>query len=381
MKSAEQKRTLANVAVIGLFLIAIYVPFFGSLAMEDQESSAVERRTLATLPAIPETREALAEFPQAYGQYFDDHFGFRENLLRIYYRAKHRLGDSPSAKVVIGKEGWLFLADRLDGDPIGDFRNINRFTPQELEQVRAAIQVRYRWLRDRGIHYVFVISPNKHSIYPEYLPDHLTKVGENSAYDQLVEVLRREPAIPVIDLRPALLDAKKSQVVYSKIGTHWNQYGANVAQNEIVKHLAERFADVRPTLFGPESYDWSAVEHGVDLARMMGLDDRLAITGPEYTGASRTAIRTPAELATNRTRFVTRRDDAEANVDVVVFRDSFFTAMQPDFSEHFASVTYIWSMPSFESLQSIANSMRPDVVIEERAERYLPASARTGTDQ
>ena len=369
MSSAEQKRANANVAIIGLFLTAIYVPLFGSLLMEDKSTSAVERRGLAPLPPLPNSTDAMKKFPRAFEQYFDDHFGFRENLVWIYNRAKYGLGDSPTKSVLRGKDGWLFYADQQDGDPIGDFRNINLFTPQQLAQVRAALLARYRWLKARGIEYVFVIAPNKHSIYPEYLPDYLPKVGKKSAYDQLVESLRHEPAVPVIDLRPALLEAKKNHVVYSKIGTHWNQYGANIAQYEITKHLAQKFNVIQPTVWTAENYDWAANENYRGLARMMGLADQLAISGPSYAGPPLRARKIPAQTENIRAPFMTLCDTSK--LDVVVFRDSFFTAMQPYFSEHFHRVTYVWSMPSLIDLKNYVRNRHPDIVVEQRVERYL----------
>ena len=46
-----------------------------------------------------------------------------------------------------------------------------------------------------------MIAPDKHSIYPEYLPDGLTPLGPATRLDQLLAPLRDHSAVAPLDLR------------------------------------------------------------------------------------------------------------------------------------------------------------------------------------
>ena len=43
------------------------------------------------------------------------------------------------------------------------------------------------WLAAHGIRYVFVLTPDKHQIYPEYIPASIHRLHEQTRSDQLIE--------------------------------------------------------------------------------------------------------------------------------------------------------------------------------------------------
>jgi hypothetical protein len=53
-----------------------------------------------------------------------------------------------------------------------------------------------------------------------------------------------------------------------------------------------------------------------------------------------------------------------------MFRDSFSTAMLPYLAEHFRSAVFLWR--SFDA--TVVEQEKPDIVIEEIAERVIPYS-------
>ena len=85
---------------------------------------------------------------------------------------------SASAKVVIGKEGWLFLGNiNQYFDEIDYYRNLKPFTIRELRSWQILLEQRRNWLRRRGIRYLFAVAPNKSTIYPEFMPDAVKKIN------------------------------------------------------------------------------------------------------------------------------------------------------------------------------------------------------------
>ena len=125
-------------AVAIVFLLAIGLPFIGSILVEDKGESAAEKRTLTVLPERPRSKKELKIYPGKYTDYYQDNFGFREELLGSYNRLKIRIGDSPSVKVIRGKDGWLFFRGSQGIDPVNSFRGIRRFTEPELRQFARA---------------------------------------------------------------------------------------------------------------------------------------------------------------------------------------------------------------------------------------------------
>ena len=56
---------------------------------------------------------------------------------------------------------------------------------------------------------------------------------------------------------------------------------------------------------------------------------------------------------------------------MLVFRDSFFEALEPYFSENFKEVIYLWKDYDQKNIEELLAVFKPDIVIEERGERRL----------
>ena len=120
-----------------------------------------------TWPQLRWDAASLRALPEQLTRYFEDHFAFRVRLVRWQAIVRlDALGVSPSASVIKGRDGWLFYAD--DG-AMEDYAEAPPFTGAELEVWRHTLQDISDWLRGQGIAYLFVIAPDKHVIYPEYM--------------------------------------------------------------------------------------------------------------------------------------------------------------------------------------------------------------------
>ncbi|PKO22298.1 MAG: hypothetical protein CVU38_10120, partial [Chloroflexi bacterium HGW-Chloroflexi-1] len=246
--------------------------------------SEVEKRQLAPFPGVPRSLSALVEFPDGFEAFYNDHFGFRERLVYLYNVLNVRLGVSPTEKVLVGKDGWFFYANREDGNVIQDYRNNDPLTASDLAAWQADLEQKYRWLHAQGIAYLFVIVPNKHTIYAEYLPDYITKVGAQSRADQLVEYLAAHTAVPVLDLRPVMLAAKGSgPLLYDRTSTHWNAWGANLAQAAIATTLAAQLPAIAPVRYAATDFRFELGAGNEDLAVMMSVGDEFSQPSPVLT--------------------------------------------------------------------------------------------------
>src|SRR5690606_18264486 len=143
----------------------------------------------------------IPKYVQNLGDFFSDRVGAKAAYLRPYQVVRYLIHDSPSEKVVIGKKGFLFYAG--DNDPISDARNERLYSDAELKAVVDYYAALSAAFQRRGAHYILMIAPNKHSVYPELLPYYVTKVNDHSALDQLLSALS-EVGVDALDLREPL---------------------------------------------------------------------------------------------------------------------------------------------------------------------------------
>jgi alginate O-acetyltransferase complex protein AlgJ len=385
---AQYVRKGTNVTLVALFALLIYLPAVDMFFGLDRTPAPTEKRKYADKPELAWQWRTFLNFPRMYEAYFNDHFGYRNWLIHNYNDFQvQRLGTVPSPDVIKGKSGWLFYS----GDRTLEFcRATNPFTAAELEEWRKAIERRTEWLAERGARYLVVIVPIKHTVYREELPGWLVQVGEKTRLEQLAEYMKANSNVEILDLRRALLNAKKRVRVYHRTDTHWNDEGAFAAYREIMEKLSRWFPDARAT---PESgFAHQCVEGpGGDLAVMLGQQKSLK--------EERLFVRPKGELRARRvdpgefyakgpwkqeTRPVVTECPNAPIGKAVVFRDSLMNKLIPFLSEHFGKVVYLWHQ---EFDPRVVEREKPDVVIHELGERvlmrtgFLQDSQKAGTDR
>ncbi len=365
--SSTPFRRRLDTAVSLAFLVAVCAPLVGTCLLTSSFDPSVENRPAAPFPVL--RRATLAEYPAAFEKWFGDRFAFRRTLVRLEGLAKMRIGVSPSPLVVVGKDTWLFYAGER---AVEQFRHTSPLAPAELARWREALEVRRDELAARGIHYLFVVAPNKETIYSEFMPRGLTVGPGPSRLDQLVEYLRANSMVEVLDLRPALQRARSTERVYHRTDTHWNDRGAYAAYIELADRLRRWYPDLKPVPRGA-LIEAAAKTPGGDLAGMLSLradlpEDRLTLSlarasaAPAEPGVP-VAPRTPPHAVP----VAKARNDARLP-RAMVLRDSYFEALIPFVSEHFDRTLYLFT---HELDPEIVDRERPGVVMEEMLERYL----------
>ena len=347
------------------------MPFLAGLIEEDKITSSVERRNLASFPMFSKD---VSYFAQEFNKYYSDHFGFRELLTKLYFKIESKINKSTSYDdVTIGKDGWMFLGGIKPGyteygDPIGDAIHINLYSDKELEVFAKNIAQLNRWLKNKGIEYFFVVAPNKHTIYFDKMPDYIVKKNPYSAMDQLLDYLYKNTDVNVIDLRPVLNKLKNKYQLYYKTDTHWNYMGANVAQFEIMKRIENKFPGLLvPYLLSDHEFKDLNFSEG-DLARFAGLE---IVENNPYP-IFKHSCKQHNEESDKEAAIVYTTVCENQKLRLLVFRDSFFKALQPYFSRKFKTVTYIPGKISYQKLIKYIDKYQPDIVIEEVIERELP---------
>lgn len=360
-------RRVLNQLLVFAFVATIATPPLANVLGADGADPTAENRTLAKLPALEPTWDSVTGFLPGLDAWFTDHFAFRETLVRWYGISRYFwLGVSPSATVANGARGWLFYID--DGG-LENFTNQYPLDETALQNWRDTIARAKRWCNARNIAYAFTILPDKGQIYPEWFPQTVRRVNRLSRTDQIVTAITDLGA--AIDVRQALMDAKREVRVFQKTDTHWNQRGAYIGYRTIIDALRLQAPAIPPPKPLAEFTQQTRRIPGMDLAAMMGLS---RVLGEEDlrlkpTAGHRYVVREPKGniVEAGEPRIVTEIPGSDLP-RAVVFRDSFTSAMAPYFSEHFSRVVYLWRNDF--AVEEIERE-QPDVVLQEMVARHI----------
>jgi len=342
----------------------------------------LERRAAAPAVEWPVSPAEVLSLPRRIEARHADTFGLRDKLLRERGRLHwFGLGRSPAPIVDLGGDGWTYTTIDASREA---WRGTMPLVDSELACWVDGLARRRDWLARLGVRYLFVVAPNKESIYPEHLPASWKKISPSAPtrLDQLLAALRAQPeVVEAPDLRPALLaarvDDQPGDELYTRLGTHWNGRGSIVAAEAI---LAQLQADAAPKDSIPREQlrrarlpgsgdSWGPALHIDDLLlqvdwqpewpREGGARVHVASQGPERTVHSRSEARAGGPR-------------------LLVFHDSFGPYVQPLLTEFVAGS--LWVQTSRFDL-ALVEAYKPDVVVELRVERAIARECRLAQEE
>jgi len=367
-----------NTILTFIFGLVIFTPLALGIIQKDRITSQIEKRNLTPRPQLPKNISELIAFPNKFNAYYADHFGLREFFTKTYFKISHKLNGQPASEdVTIGKDGWMFLGSIKPGytgygDPMGDITNINLYTEEELKEFAQSLTKIKNWLHKQNIEYIYTIAPNKHTVYFDKLPDYISKKNKYSATEQLISYLKAHTDITIVELGEALSKAKKDHQLYYKTDTHWNYYGANIAQFEIMKAIEQKFPGKISASLHPSTQFINSKRSGGDLALFANISN-LSEDDPHPVFVDNCSKGDILVSKNDAQPFTTTCSQKKLNA--LIFRDSFFIALQPYFSRKLKTATFIPERINIQSLKKYITIAKPDIVIDEIIERthpYLP---------
>jgi hypothetical protein len=302
----------------------------------------------------------IMDFPQNYGKNFNNNFIFRDSLIHMEYWTRFNLlREAVFPQVLLGKDGWMYYTNEGNLDY---YQRVKPLAESQTRAIQSNLEKIQQDLKNDGITFLFVIAPNKESIYPQFLPDSLARTDNPAWADQIVESLQGSD-VNLLDLRPVMLENAKTAPVYFKTDTHWNPVGARAAYGAILMNLQPGFPILKPHPLA--DFDQVTETTSGDLAALIHLkgevNESFTALYARFEKPSRGLKNPPAG------QMITVMPDA-ALPKTVIFRDSFFNGLQPFTSEHFSRCVYVsdWMVD-----RGLIAEEKPDIVILEVAERYL----------
>ena len=296
----------------------------------------------------------------------EENFYARSRLIALTSNLRLTLGDRVFPKVLVGDDGWLVYTAEGDLDV---YQKSASFTEESLAQFQANLDSLSSTYAERGITLIVVIVPSKNTIYPERVPAQIPQIGSQSKLDQVAAYLSTHGETQILDLRPALLQAKTEREIYLATDTHWNDYGAYLAYSLLMERLSETHPNLSPRPLS--DFAEQALEpEPLDLANVIGVtsltESKLRLA-PKFDLA--TSYKT-INLGGRKLLFSYNPDETLPNL--VIYHDSYFFNVNPMLGEHFHHGMFIqnFSGGGIWNL-SWVDEQKPDVVVIEFAERYL----------
>ena len=381
MNQNPTRNRLVDSAIIIIFLVVLSVPFLTWIVQKDIVFSEVEKRALQPFPSITR-QDSIAGFTRSFDDYFQDHFGLREWLIHRYQReVRKRFGISGVPVVVEGRSGWFFYsADRI----LDDLKGRLRFSEEDVQLFWHKLAQKKEWFKKRGAAYIFLVAPNKQSIYQEYLPHYYQQVHKATRFDQLLAERPDQNMEPMLDVRSHLRQGKSQVRLYDMSDTHWNYQGAYLAYQALMERVQQLFPDFKfqeNFQFAPTWKEGS----GGDLALMTGrkksvVEKRPVVETDDFTTVQKAMGPQLTDLLTLRQLRPFYSEKKKGQLRILVLHDSFFNQLKPFTGESFAEAFYLWQYYdaatleffSSENLAALMDIYQPDLVIEETVERYLP---------
>lgn len=336
-----------------LFFAICLCPSLGMLVTKQEASS--ENRQLSEFPS-PKTEEGKinVEWLSQAGDYFQEHFAFRNELVTGNALLHGRLLETSTADGVIqGKNGWLYYKDSLD-----DYLGQDLLSDRSLFNIAHMLSMTQQALEEKGVNFLFTIAPNKNSLYGDNMPyyDKL-KVSDQTNRENLESWLTTEK-VAYADLYQALME--EDEVLYHARDSHWNNKGAALA------------ADVLMDALGKEHDSYEGESYTVRRDYTGDLDTMLyplaSTADDEIYYDKETTYATVEEIQSNFDPRITTVNPVKEG-SLVMYRDSFGNALLPYMADAYSNAYFSRGIP-YQLMDVETHSA--DTVIIERAERFLP---------
>lgn len=344
-------KKLAIIYICVCFVICA-LPFVGMVFYESD--SSVEKQELATFPALVEKGAVNVAFLPELGEYFEDHFAFRQELVSADSILQGKIfGISNVDAVVVGNQDWLYYSDSLK-----DYLGTDVMSDRAVFNAASNIAAMQRLVEDEGKTFVFTIAPNKNTLYGDNMPYYHKKVSDVNNLSKLEKVLQ-DYDINYVDLKKAFL--AQEETLYMKRDSHWNNKGALFAYNEILGQSGIRH----------DTYEDVNMEVRKDYIGDLSEMIYPSLKNPEENQYYDYEERYKYILETESVEdaLIMTEADCENKQGLLMYRDSFGNTLLPLMANQFRQAYFSKLVPY--SIETDLADTKADVVIVEKVERNL----------
>lgn len=362
MNNSKTKK-MVNFIFVLVFVGMIFLPFC-LLDTTEIIDSSLENRRMTMWPGWHFNQEINAW----YGHYVEDRVAFRETAVRFYMDATYAVfGEFSEDLHMYGKDGEVFPAD--DGY-IRAYQHLA--TDEELiDSLVTYLDRTNQYLEKQGIPFVFLAGLDKKTVYGEEMPDY---IHVDTTKESIMEMLARkltEKQVPYVIPVQELQEAKQAERVYNQKfdSAHWNARGAMIGLRLLNEKVREMDPDV--PLLTEDVFTVSSEEKTLEFISLPITEQVPVYMLKSEYGDSILADGSlldvlPHVAGTGIQHYL--NENALSDKAILILQDSFLDGKQDFFAYRYQNV-YMISRQNYESMQYYVETLKPDVVVFENAER------------
>ncbi len=350
-----------------IFLVLCLIPSAGLLLGGWEDSSNNEDRIPAPSIYLEDGSLNTRFLPQV-GSWFEENFAWRKELITANAKLQADLFQvSAEDGVILGTDGWLYYKDSLN-----DYTGKDQLSDRALYDIARSARITQDYCSYLGAEYLFVIAPNKATLYPEHMPYYYAhKVSDTSNRIRLQTFLEKED-VHYLDLTTVLKDEVQRRketptedgmpgTLYHKRDSHWTAEGAAMAAEAILDEFG-----IDHRTYAKEARTVKADFQG-DLDTMLypaavTLEEEIYYDpAPDYTYIN--------DVESTFDYYIQTSSEG-AGSSLIMYRDSFGNAILPFLAENYAQGYFSRGTPC--NMLFDMNTYAPTAIVEENAERNLP---------
>lgn len=367
------KKNVKILYIITFVCILILPHLFFLVCKNYIDTNNYENRQFAKAPVIGKT--PYTEFSSEFEQFYNDRIPFRNQLISLINGISYfAFRDSTGEQVMIGKDGWLFIEDPMQGNAKANYLGEDLLSEEELKSLADNLIQNERVLNEKGIEFVIFVAPNKNRVYSEYMPGNMGEPAEEYQLKQITDYLKNNTNLRIVYSYDAIMDGKNALKgkqpadtkrddsdihVYNKVDTHWNNVGAYIGSATLLKELGIDIPNIT-------ELDIKSIPNtSSDLGGMLHLQKYFVNTEEDYDVSGYNS-NDATELEFDKNDVLSYSSKASDDRTVYIYRDSFGLAMAPFVGANFQK-TYFkhYNFYSYDNLESV----NPDVFVLETVER------------
>ncbi len=255
------------------YIVIIVILFFLPLAQmkykvfEEIKLAGVEYD--AKKPELSWKKIFTGETQTEFEKWFAQNIGLRGWMVKTNNQLYYSLfrAASPELDVIIVKKDEFLVKRQIE-----DYLTIKPAkSVGELEAKIIKMKKVQNILKEKGMAFLLLLTPNKTSVYPEYIPGFYNSENRRTLnnYEKIIPLLEKHQ-VDFIDGKNVLLDVKNEagKPVFGKGGAHWNGFGVFCVAKKIIdklekvcgKDLTELEVDTIVVDDNPDKADYELVD-------------------------------------------------------------------------------------------------------------------------
>ena len=354
--------------IIYLFILLLLLPAIISMNMSYSEMRSDKNNNM--LPAFPRSVQQLKEWPSKFDDFSVNKFPYRTDFIQYISHKLLPFNISLSPKVVFGKNDMLFY--RAESNIIDEYRGVRNLSDKQISNWISNYIARKDFIKKTGSELYLVLIPNKHTIYSHNLPDYYNNIGRPRIPQQLDKAFADNNIKGYLNLEHALLSQAQEQQLYYSYDTHWNDRGAYIGYQEVMKLIDP---DHILSWITPDQINFVSAKYKGDLGKLLTVSGIIEQTEQAEFGKD------GPQVSSNKNEVDYWHNEyiceaAGQQKTALFFCDSFVEAVLGKYLERTFGKSIFIRHTAGKDLQLI-NKYKPDIVVYCYCERLIPYSIDT----